>query len=181
VFDLIGEPFHFFEMIFFNPASSGLKVSTVWLIFILGAFSVRIMLASKKISYWLRGQLYISVTSKVNSLSLVQIRGPNFVLPACSGFQMLPDDYEPTSEEIFNEVDYAVETGKVKVDSMSADPVTFAGYGEPLLRREIVIDAAKLIKESRHGLPLRLKTNGLVPADQCEEVEFVAKYISFHN
>lgn len=33
--------------------------------------------------------------------------------------------------------------------------------GEPLLRYETICKASELIKSSRHGVPLRIKTNGL--------------------
>ena len=37
----------------------------------------------------------------------------------------------------------------------------FAGTGEPLLRLETVLRASELIKEKRHGVPLRLNTTCL--------------------
>jgi hypothetical protein len=43
---------------------------------------------------------------------------------------------------------------------MESDPVTFAGYGDPLLRLSAVEAAAKAIKHRRHGAQLRVMTNG---------------------
>jgi MoaA/NifB/PqqE/SkfB family radical SAM enzyme len=40
----------------------------------------------------------------------------------------------------------------------------FAGLGDPLLRLGVVEETAKLIKAKRHGVRLRLTTNGLVTA-----------------
>ena len=39
--------------------------------------------------------------------------------------------------------------------------MVFAGTGEPLLRLDTVLRAAELIKERRHGVPLRLNTTSL--------------------
>mmetsp|Transcript_39659 Transcript_39659/g.64334 ORF Transcript_39659/g.64334 Transcript_39659/m.64334 type:complete len:176 (+) Transcript_39659:404-931(+) len=43
--------------------------------------------------------------------------------------------------------------------------VIFAGYGEPLLRLDEITEAAQRIKESRHGVPLSIKSNGLFPGE----------------
>lgn len=124
----------------------------------------------KGLTYWLKGRMYIAVTNQLNAKSPLSVRGPSFHMPACSEFAPLPVGFEPTAEEIFNAVDEAVAKGKVRVDSMAADPVTFAGDGEPLLRLETLLDASILIKQSRHGLPLRVRTNGLVAADEAAKV-----------
>ena len=41
--------------------------------------------------------------------------------------------------------------------------VTFAGLGEPLLRLGDICESVRSIREVRHGVPFRIKTNGLVP------------------
>lgn len=128
-----------------------------------------------RFSYWLKGQLYVSITNQVRSLPPIQLRGPKFEMPSCSGFQELPSDFEPSADQIFEEIDRFVATGKVKIDSMTADPVTFAGNGEPLLRLETITEAARLIKETRHGLPLRVRTSGLVAQSDAEEVFYTLK------
>ena len=48
---------------------------------------------------------------------------------------------------IQSEVTDAFDKNLIKVDSMEADEITFAGYGEPLLRYEIIAQASRLIKE----------------------------------
>lgn len=123
-----------------------------------------------KFSYWLSGKLYLNVTNRLVCKSPIALRGPSFQMPNSSGFAHLRDGFEPSAEEIFHEVDSLVSAGKVNVDSMRADPVTFAGDGEPLLRLNTICDAAGLIKESRHGLPLRLRTSGLVRGSDVEDV-----------
>jgi hypothetical protein len=123
-----------------------------------------------KFSYWLKGKLYINVTNRLVCKPPMALRGPKFHLPLNSGFASLQDGFEPSAEQIFDEVDNFVSSGKVKVDSMRADPVTFAGNGEPLLCIDVITEAARLIKESRHGLPLRVRTSGLVDSNSAESV-----------
>mmetsp|Transcript_15879 Transcript_15879/g.23913 ORF Transcript_15879/g.23913 Transcript_15879/m.23913 type:complete len:218 (+) Transcript_15879:71-724(+) len=126
------------------------------------------------LTYWLRGNLYVSVTNRVNSLSPVVLRGPSFTMPSESGFCKLSyendTDFEPTSDMIFDAVDQAFEAGKIAVSSMDSEQVTFAGYGEPLLRAEVICDAATMIKDKRHGVPLRIKTNGLVSSSDASDL-----------
>jgi hypothetical protein len=120
------------------------------------------------LSYWLKSKLYIAVTNQVNSLSPIAIRGPSFVMPKESGFQQL--SFDPTAEDIADEVESAFQQGKILVDSMRSDEIVFAGNGEPLMRLDTVTNAAKIIKESRHGVPLRVRTNGLVKSSDSYEV-----------
>lgn len=63
---------------------------------------------------------------------------------------------------LLDAVDEAFNQGRITVLDMDSAPITFAGYGEPLLRPDIIYDTAQLIKEGRHGVPLRLETHGLV-------------------
>jgi hypothetical protein len=133
-------------------------------------------LMAHKFCYWLSGKLYLNVTNRLVCKSPLVLRGPSFQMPTSSGFAHLRDGFEPSAEEIFHEVDSLVSAGKVNVDSMRADPVTFAGDGEPLLRLNTICDAAGLIKESRHGLPLRLRTSGLVRASDVEDVSLDFDY-----
>lgn len=123
-----------------------------------------------KFSYWLSEQLYLNVTNRLVCKAPIALRGPKFQMPSSSGFSQLPIGFEPNAEQIFNEVDRLVNEGKVKVESMRADAVTFAGNGEPLLCLNEITDAARLIKEARHGLPLRIRTSGLVLAKDAETV-----------
>jgi MoaA/NifB/PqqE/SkfB family radical SAM enzyme len=59
---------------------------------------------------------------------------------------------------------------------MESEEITFAGMGEPLLRLNTLSNAAILIKDKRHGVPLRVKTNGLILAKDSSKV--MAFYLS---
>jgi GTP 3',8-cyclase len=128
------------------------------------------MAGMRGLTYWLKGNMYISLTNSLNSASRIALRGPSFVMPANSGFQMLESNFEPDADCVFNAVDGAFENGKISISSMDAEPITFAGYGEPLLRYAVIRDAAVMIKDKRHGVSLRVKTSGLVKCDECEDI-----------
>ena len=66
-------------------------------------------------------------------------------------------------------VEKAFEDEQVAVLDMDSAPITFAGYGEPLLCPQVIYDTCHLIKEGRHGVPLRVKTNGLIGLDESAQ------------
>ncbi len=123
-----------------------------------------------RFSYWVNGKLYLSLGSQRWSKTLLELKGPTFKFDEKSNFKEIARDYEPTSEEIFNEVDDAFEKGLIGVDSMKSDEITFAGDGEPLVYLDTLLESASLIKESRHGVPLRVLTSGLVSSSNSEDV-----------
>lgn len=121
--------------------------------------------AIKGLTYWLGSSFYVSLTNRCNSTSLIAARGPSFEMPKESGFCFLPDDYEPSAQDVSDAVHAAYATDDRKVsESMgeSDEGVIFAGAGEPLLRLDELTEACRNIKEERHGVPLRVNTNGLV-------------------
>ena len=116
------------------------------------------------LTYWLRGNMYLSVTNQCNSTSAIDLRGPSFVMPSHSNFSKLDEDITlpVTAELLAQAVEDAFNNEQIVVSSMDAAQITFAGFGEPLLFPKLLCDAAVLIKENRHGVPLRIKTNGLI-------------------
>lgn len=114
------------------------------------------------LTYFLRSNLYITLTNECNAFTSLYLRGANFKMPEASGFQPLEEGVEPTAEDILKAVDEAFDAGKISVSSMESEPITFAGAGEPLLRLGVLTSAAELIKDKRHGVPIRVKTNGLI-------------------
>ena len=136
----------------------------------------------KGLTYWLNGNLYISVTNRLISASPILLRGPSFVMPTDSEFCKLSDlcgdeTVEPTADEIFTAVDHAFDTGKIAVSSMDSAPITFAGYGEPLLRLDVICEAVQHIKDARHGASIRIKTNGLIPNTEVSSVVMKLKKV----
>ena len=115
------------------------------------------------------GALYLALTNVSNSKTLLSIRGPSFVPPP--DFESLEDGTagEPAAPELAAIVQRFYEEGYADVSDMGDNDsgVTFAGLGEPLLRLEVLLDTVQLVKETNHGVPFRVVTNGLVeyPAD----------------
>lgn len=126
---------------------------------------------NRSIGYWLRNKLYVNVTNRTTSIATpLSLRGPSFIMPKESGFHPLPDGYEPSVDEMVKVIDEAYEQGKINVDSMKSEEVTFAGLGEPLLRLDDLAETARMIKSMRHGVPLRIKTNGLILSKESATV-----------
>ena len=123
------------------------------------------------LSYFVKGKLYLAVTNQVNSVTSIQARGPGFEW----GTKFVKLSSEPDANDLYGAVTDAFEKNLIKVDSMEADDITFAGYGEPLLRYDVIADASKLIKEKHHGVPLRIKTNGLVDVKEAVNVVSLLK------
>jgi TatD DNase family protein len=118
------------------------------------------------LTYYINKKLYLAVTNEVNSKSSVCLRGPSFEW----GKSFMKLTSEPSVHDLFSAVHDAFEGSKIGVDSMEADVITFAGFGEPLLRLDVLCEAAAMIKDSHHGAPLRVKTNGLIAAKQGARV-----------
>lgn len=59
--------------------------------------------------------------------------------------------------------------------------VCFAGYGEPLLRLETLRETVRLVRETRHGVPWRINTNGLHSVEVAQQIaEFGADHDGRH-
>ena len=89
-----------------------------------------------------------------------------------SGFAML-EEPEPTAEELTAVVNAAYDSegegGRTIIGVGENDAgVCFAGYGEPLLRLETLRETVRLVRESRHGVPWRVNTNGLHGVEVAE-------------
>lgn len=129
----------------------------------------------KGMTYWLRSKLYVALTNENVSIPSIILRGPSFQMPESAQFQLLEKDREPTAKEIFEAVDDAFDKELVIQNSMESDDVSFAGYGDPLLRLDVLTEAAKMIKEKRHGASLRVRTNGLISSKSSPEVAALLK------
>ena len=112
------------------------------------------------VAYTLGRTLYLSVTNKSNARSILKTRGPGFVMPPSSGFALLSDP-EPDASELAAIVDATYERAEIMGMGENDPGVVFAGAGEPLLRLDVVVDTIAMVRESRHGVPFRVHSNGL--------------------
>jgi hypothetical protein len=120
-------------------------------------------IGKRGISYWIRGNLYLSVTNQLNSLSLIQLRGQGFQL-SFPELQKLPFPHGSSfssAEEMSKVINESYDQNLIQVDSMESSVITFAGYGDPLFQFNEICETAQLIHEVRHGVPFRVITHGL--------------------
>ena len=103
------------------------------------------------LTYMLGTTLYVALTNRSPSVTLIASRGPSFRMPAASGFAPLPDGFEPTAAEAADAVALALARADARdgeaADGGSAtiDGVVFGGVGDPLLRLPTLLDTARRI------------------------------------
>ena len=151
-----------------------------------------LQLPRRMLTYWLKNnavqqqdgtnlifdRMYIAVTSTSIGRSLIEQRGPNFQMPAQSGFGAACQTLERLREagdkvdarDIVEQVEYAFASQRIRVDSMDSEDITFAGPGDPLLEIDTILEACQDIKNKRHGQGFRLLTSGLVPAAEVDAI-----------
>jgi radical SAM protein, TatD family-associated len=96
------------------------------------------------IAYPLKDSLYLNITNRCPNACLFCIRETNGGV----GYNLWLKQ-EPTVEEIVTAIG----------EPSRYQEIVFCGYGEPLLRPEIVTEVARILK--KHPLKIRLNTNGL--------------------
>jgi len=97
--------------------------------------------------------------STPTSLSPLQLRGPGYRLPIDSSFSPLPPNSPlPTASEMAEAVDLFYSLAATTTPTA----ITFGGgHSEPLSALDATISTMESIRESRHGVPFVLQTNGL--------------------
>lgn len=101
------------------------------------------------ITYELGDSLYVNITNRCSNDCSFCVRNEH---NGVNGKDNLWLDREPTVDEI--KADFE------KRDLEKYDAVVFCGYGEPMMRAEVVIVVAKWLKEKMPNLPIRINTNG---------------------
>ena len=122
------------------------------------------------VAYRLGRALFLSLTDVANATPLLRTRGPSFVMPPASGFVPLGDGGDATARELVEAMDSFYDSIVIGSSGEDDPGVVFAGYGEPLLRAETLCDAVGRIREKRHGIRLRVVTNGLVDASIAQKL-----------
>ena len=102
-----------------------------------------------KTVYFLENTMYINVTNLCTNNCVFCIRNLNDTV---DGANLWLDKEELSSEQIINEI---------KQNSPeSRDEIVFCGYGEPLIKLDIVKKVADFIKKNYPNIPVRVNTNG---------------------
>jgi TatD DNase family protein len=99
---------------------------------------------SAKIAYRIRDSLYLNITNRCTNTCIFCAKFDDFVVKG----HELKLDHEPDAAEL----------KKVIGDPTRYAEVVFCGYGEPLLRLELVIEMARWLKAQ--GIKIRINTDG---------------------
>ena len=123
------------------------------------------------ITYELGNSLYVNITNRCSNACTFCVRNEH---DGVNGKDNLWLDREPDIDEI--KADFE------KRDLSKYDAVVFCGYGEPMMRADIVIETAKWLKEKYPYIKIRINTNGqanlIYGRDITPELEGVADTIS---
>lgn len=101
------------------------------------------------ITYELGNSLYVNITNRCSNDCSFCVRNEH---DGVNGKDSLWLDREPEIDEI--KADFE------KRDLSKYDAVVFCGYGEPMMRAEVVIEAAKWLRANNPSLSIRINTNG---------------------
>nr|WP_246110692.1 TatD family nuclease-associated radical SAM protein [Thermosediminibacter litoriperuensis] len=99
------------------------------------------------IAYPIGDSLYLNITNRCPNRCSFCIRQFG---DAIEGYNLWLEK-EPTTKEIIEAIG----------DPSGYREVVFCGYGEPLMRLQVVIDVARYLKRNYPNVPVRINTNGL--------------------
>ena len=99
---------------------------------------------STKIAYQIRNSLYLNITNRCTNHCIFCAKFEDFVV---KGHELLLER-EPTAEEVMQAIG----------DASGFDEVVFCGYGEPLLRLELIKEVAGRLKQQ--GIKIRVNSDG---------------------
>ncbi len=104
-------------------------------------------MAAMNIAYPFDGHLYINLTNRCTNKCKFCIR---FTPSGVDGIDLWLER-EPTAEE--------VKDALKKADYLSYDEIVFCGYGEPMLRYDVILELARFIRQTSDA-KIRINTNG---------------------
>lgn len=113
------------------------------------------------ILYTIDKSLYVNVTNACPCNCTFCVRLEHNSIGECDNLWL---EHEPTLEEI-------IEAFK-KQNLEAYDQVVFCGYGEPLVRLDIVLEVCKWIK-AHSNRPIRINTNGLANLIHQREIAYL--------
>lgn len=99
--------------------------------------------------YFLRNTMYINVTNLCSNKCLFCIR--NFH-DEVAGVNLWLAEENITADKIIKEIK--------ENSAASRDEIVFCGYGEPLIKIDVVKEVAKFIKGNYPNIPVRVNSNG---------------------
>lgn len=108
-------------------------------------FGIRLWDQSSKIAYRIRNSLYLNITNRCSNRCSFCAKFDEFTV---KGHNLLLDG-EPTFDEVISAVGQPAE---------EIDEVVFCGYGEPLIRLDLVKQVAGVLKS--RGYRVRINTDG---------------------
>ena len=103
------------------------------------------------ITYEFEGALYVNLTNACSNDCEFCLRNNH---DGVNGEDILWLDREPTLDEVIADFN--------KRDLAKYNWVVFCGYGEPMMRYQTLMDAAKWLKSNHPQLKIRINTNGQV-------------------
>lgn len=101
------------------------------------------------ITYELGNSLYVNITNRCSNDCTFCVRNEH---DGVNGKDNLWLKREPTVEEIKEDFE--------KRDLSKYDGVVFCGYGEPMMRCDVIIEVSKWLKEKMPDIKIRINTNG---------------------
>ena len=134
-------------------------------------------MTTRGVTYLLRNKLYIDFCSKSLGVPLVLQRGTSFEMPKESDFVQAgtkerEEMNDPTPLQVYQAIGKMYDTGYdssgTREDELNG--IVFAGYGDPLLRFDELIETTAGILTARPGAPVRMNTLGLVDKSRAHNV-----------
>ena len=124
---------------------------------------------SNTLAYLLDGKIYINLTNRCTNSCIFCLR--NDKDDVC-GKNMWLDSETFSAQDVINQIEQLP----------LSQEITFCGYGEPLLKLDILKKVAKYIKEKHPEIKLRINTNGhanfVYKRNICEELKGLIDTIS---